>query len=202
LNTGCVAVHGTQPVFCFAPLFCGAVKKTGKKKRMKGDFVMGQGINGVIPISFKVKNASYLPPSYLDRYEFTEDNLYRLKKDILFDNFRSLLADTRALLQPNDELLGTDEDQWGELDKFAAQDDLEGYLDFLEDNPNHSMPSYYPCSYSDELGLCICDDIVVCHGSYKAYLEEYTTLHHLNALFYAAFPGNPLAKTMRFVIFG
>jgi hypothetical protein len=171
---------------------------------------MGQGIMGVIPVAFTLQGRRYtkdLPDGYLDNYDHMNQGsnsvpTYIIKKEVLFGNLKNLYVSINELLgNENFEGRSWIDTRWDELSKF---EELKDYLEFLKENSNTETPSFWSRSYSDDIALNILADITVCDGSYKAFLEVYTTLKHLNILFAKALAPlkNPLAKTVRFVIFG
>jgi hypothetical protein len=165
---------------------------------------MGEGIMGVIPITFSVERPNNLPESYLQNYTVTKnrkkEKIYKIKKELLYENFADLIVRTNEMLNRNEPLWIFK--RWDDFNKFIAKDDFEGVLEFLSKESNRSNPSYYDSSYASDASLEIFADILICNGSFKAFLEEYVTLRHLNILFSKVFADNPLSATVRFVMWG
>jgi hypothetical protein len=162
---------------------------------------MGTGIAAVIPIVQKIESAEYIRDDYLeafDLYEKTGD--YLLKADLLFDNFRNFLTGFNDLIEKRHEMWVYS--QWEALEEFAKNKDYAGYLDYLKENSNRSAPFYDDSRMSvSVLGMDVKKSIVFYTGSYKAYLEEYSTLLDMEKLLTKAF-NNPLSKVAKFCIFG
>jgi hypothetical protein len=163
---------------------------------------MGQGITAVLPITLRVKRQKDLPGTYFDNYDLinVDEKIYKIKKQILYDNFQDIIVRVNDILSNNNSLWI--DNRWDDFNRFASEDNFNGILQFLNKESNRSTPSYYDRSFSDDLSIDIYDDIVICNGSYKAFLEEYTTLHHLNIMFSKVFIDNPLSVAVRFVIWG
>jgi hypothetical protein len=163
---------------------------------------MGQGITAVIPITLSVKRQQYLPGTYFDNYELinVDEKIYKIKRQILYNNFQDII------IRANDTLCNSNslwiDNRWSDFNRLASEDNFDGILQFLDKESNRSSPSYYDRSFSNDLSIDIYDDIVICNGSYKAFLEEYTTLHHLNIMFSKVFIDNPLSVSIRFVLWG
>ncbi|GHV36325.1 hypothetical protein FACS1894187_10730 [Synergistales bacterium] len=165
---------------------------------------MGTGIGGVVPVVCKVDNwdKKYFSEDYFDSFYFSEeDGLYQLKPELIFDNFKSFLEGFNAII-------GSSRDswvysKWNALDKFAQEKDFEGYLDFLDEESNKSAPFYDGNSMASAsvLGMKVMAGIVFYTGSYKAFLETYSTLSHMEKLLVKAFD-NPLSRVAKFCIYG
>lgn len=181
---------------------------------------MGQGIIGVIPISFQFKRRSrgddrekeefrkhaadgffdVYNESQVKTYEGGTDTLYTIKPEILLPNFKSFFLEFSGLIR-NERALEEENISTkfnADYDKIVASGDVEAFLKHF-DGYSECVPQRYSgldTLYTD-IGRCV----LVYSGSYKAYLEEWTTLEHMELLLRAAMP-HPLAKVMRFGLSG
>jgi hypothetical protein len=162
---------------------------------------MGSGIAAVIPIVHKITNAKYIRDDYLEAFDLNEETShYLLKLNVLFDHFKAFLTGFNDIIEEKDELWI--DSKWEELEELAKRKDYAGYLDYLDENSNRSVPFYERSRGAVSLlGMDVKKSIVFYSGSYKAYLEEYSTLSHMEKLLLKAFD-NPLSKVAKFCIFG
>jgi hypothetical protein len=184
---------------------------------------MGQGIDGAIPVSFKFSGEHWRGQEYckaefqkyaaddvFDFYTETQvkvanrngggtETLYTIKPEFLLPNFKDfflefngLIRDERALEEDNiSERFNAD------YDNAVASGDLELFVKTLGKG-NHRPPwiySNFDALYIDGFG----EFLYFYSGSYKAYLEVWSTLKHMELLTRAAVR-NPLAKVARFGI--
>jgi hypothetical protein len=163
--------------------------------------MMGMGIAAIIPILHKITNAQYFRDDYLEAFDFhKETGNYQLKADLLFENFRNFLTGFNNLIENTDEVWIYS--KWGTLEEFAKNKDYASYLDYLEENSNREVPFYENSRGAvSVLGMDIKKCIVFYSGSYKAYLEEYSTLSDMEKLLAKAF-NNPLSQIAKFCMFG
>jgi hypothetical protein len=162
---------------------------------------MGMGIAAVIPIVHTINNAEYFRDDYLEAFDLhKETGNYLLKADLLFDYFRNFLTGFNNIIENVDEAWIYS--KWEILEEFVKNKDYAGYLDYLKENSNRAVP-FYEDSWGlvSVLGMDIKKSIVFYIGSYKAYLEDYTTLSDMEKLLSKAF-NNPLSKVAKFCMFG
>jgi len=185
---------------------------------------MGQGIVGAIPIVFrfakgrwrsdqehyKAEFKKYAADDVFDFYNETEveipkkdgggtETLYTIKPEILLPNFKDFFLEFNGLIR----------DEWplekdnismkfnANYDKAVASGDLEAFLKHFDDKTGR-VPiarSNMGALYIEDFG----EFLFFYHGSYKAYLEVWSTLEHMELLQRAAIR-NPLAKVARFGI--
>jgi len=184
---------------------------------------MGQGIIGTIPLSFRFKKnrweyheaegleskkcfAEYAAKDFFDYYDVNQnenekggiDTVYTIKPEILLPNFKSFYFEFQ-------NLIGNDENscKQGNIEKFDCDYDravalgkIDEFLKHFDDNSGWSptIYSYFEAIYIDTFG----DDLLVYQGSYKAFLEVWSTLIHMEKMLRAAMPQQPLAKVFRF----
>jgi hypothetical protein len=184
---------------------------------------MGQGICGAIPISFKFAKGywhdqernkkgfqKYAADDFFDFYNETQvkapkgegggmETLYTIKPEILLPNFKDFFLEFNGLIR----------DDWAlekenisakfnkNYDEAVASGDIEIFLKHFDDD-THRPPwvySNFDTLYIDGYG----EFLFFYHGSYKAFLEVWSTLKHMELLLRAALR-NPLAKVARFGI--
>jgi hypothetical protein len=184
---------------------------------------MGEGINGAIPISFKFAKGywngrageraefkKYAANDIFDFYNQTKVRipknegggtytLYTIKPEILLPNFKDFFLKFHKLLR--DEWTLSKENISKKFnkryDKAVASGDIEMFLEHFDDDTGR-VPlriSDFDALYIERSG----DYLIVYHGSYKAYLERWSTLQDMELLLRAAMQ-NPLAKVVRFGI--
>jgi hypothetical protein len=177
---------------------------------------MGTGIMGGIPISFRFGN-SWRYSKYEEQQDkekfikqasegffdfYTEEaeeietgkrvettTYYTIKPEILLPNFKDFFYEFHKLIG-ND--LIDDEKFNDKYDTVVAANDLAGFVELLDDR------GYAPTifSYFGPMYIAVRTNLLVYHGSYKAILEEWSTLLHMERMMRAAM-SNPLAKVMR-----
>jgi hypothetical protein len=87
-----------------------------------------------------------------------------------------------------------------EFDAVVQKNDMKGFIQYL----SHADTCYAKCwsrGFFSVLTICPLNSIIFYHGSYKAILEEYKTLDHIENLLIKACD-HPLAKITKFGIFG
>ncbi len=186
---------------------------------------MGQGIDGAIPISFRFLKGSwsgeqerkktefqeYAADDFFDFYNETQvkvskgeeggtETLYRIKPEILLPNFKDFFLEFNGLIRDDWAL---EEDNISKkfndnYDKVVASGDIEALLNHFDDDTGRAprTDSNFDAMYIEGYGKFL----FFYHGSYKAYLEVWSTLRHMEFLMRAAIK-NPLAKVARFGIF-
>lgn len=172
---------------------------------------MGQGIAGIIPIVFRIKerNKEYLSQNYLDNFRLTKNDsqffYYEIKEDILMMNFKKFLLEFN-------ELIYTDKatHKWEYVNEFINRYDsvtdittFEAFKEILKNPKGSIIPFYWDSrGTASVLGINeVYECIVFYSGSYKAFLEEYSTLLHMEKLLAKAID-NPLSTVTKFCIFG
>jgi len=167
---------------------------------------MGTGISAAVPLTFRLQERFRFDPEYFtngffDNYEITEENgkkQYTIKSSLFLGNYKGFLTEFYDLIEEDfQNRTGIAPDaipNANSLDEFMAV--------FSGDNRNNRIPFMYgtPSMFST-LG-CECEDYWLFYGgSYKAYLEVYSTLNHLEKIISKAVK-NPLANAVKFGIFG
>jgi len=167
---------------------------------------MGTGISGAVPLSFKLRerfhyNEKDFTKGFFDNYDVTETSgkkLYTIKSDLLLNNYKAFLAEFYDLIEVDFQ------NRTGIApDAIPGANTVEEFMEvFSGDNRNNCVPFMYetPSMFST-LG-CECEDYWLFYsGSYKAYLEVYSTLNHMEKMVSKAVK-NPLANAVKFGIFG
>jgi hypothetical protein len=179
---------------------------------------MGRGIMGGIPISFrfgsiwryskygeqdaKEKFMKHTPEGMFDFYTEESEEIdtgkqietatyYNIKPEILLPNFKDFFYEFHKLIG-ND--LNIDYKKFNDkYDAVVAANDLAGFVELLDDNAGYAPAifSYFESSY-----IAVRTNLLVYHGSYKAILDGWSTLLHMERLIRATM-SNPLAKVMR-----
>ncbi|MDR2383175.1 MAG: hypothetical protein LBD76_04730 [Prevotellaceae bacterium] len=184
---------------------------------------MGTGIMGAIPISFRFYGSFGSYSSYLEseaqknKEEFTEHapkdffdfydeveydknmgnktmklTYYEIKPEILLPNFKDFFIEFHKLIgrYPTNG----DEKFNDEYDAIVASNDIGKFVEYFDDNTGYA-PTMFP--YFEPMYITKCTNLLVYQGSYKAILEEWSTLLHMERMLWAAMK-HPLAKVMRF----
>jgi hypothetical protein len=172
---------------------------------------VGQWINGVLPIRlieskdiFKRKGKAL--PGLLDCYEIIhEDNdkrVYEIKADILFPRFKQYFIRLESIFKDeDDDRKSWMNDKWDRFDEIAKTPSIENFIAFLKENERGGT-ILYGRGFASTYTLDIAEHITLIDGSYKAWLEVYTTLKHMDKLIRLAFPDEPLAKATLFTVWG
>ncbi|MDR0710794.1 MAG: hypothetical protein LBF67_00405 [Prevotellaceae bacterium] len=185
---------------------------------------MGTGIMGVIPISFRfggsiwrpysVKDAQenkeeftkHAPADFFDFYneksyeEHRENKVikvtsYEIKPEVLLPNFKDFFYEFHKLIDDNgrvEALKGYDKFN----DEYAAavgSNDLDKFVKYFDDHTGYA-PTIFP--YFGAEYIVSRHNLLVYQGSYKALLEEESSLLHMERLLWAAMK-HPLAKVTR-----
>jgi len=167
---------------------------------------MGRGIAAAIPVVFRPDghfgfDKKYFTAGFLDNYDVSENDgekEYIIKSDLLLDNYRQFLAEFYDLI---------DVDFRKETDLAPnAVPDASSLDEFMQKFDDRKRNGRVPCIDKHSIGFstlgCDCDVYWLFYrGSYKALLEEYTTLLHFEKIL-AKTMKNPLANAIKFGIYG
>ena len=170
---------------------------------------MGTGICGAILLKFAAKSnlAEYSVDGFLDNYNLVpkeknaRNEVYVIKEDVLLQNYSNFLTEFY-------DLIGVKGIQ-GPYSEDLAEEELKRLLscktrtEFDEVFDRDIRNTAVPCI---DYGLsCLgCDEhssFIFYSGSYKAYLEEYSTFMHMERMLAKAMV-NPLRNAVKFGIFG
>jgi hypothetical protein len=177
---------------------------------------MGTGIMGAIPMSFRFSSGAWdsewaeqdnkeqfmkhTPKDFFDFYNKVhrkretgnkkDTTYYVIKPEILLPNLKDFFFEFHKLIGTKGQ---TDYAKFtDEYDAIVASNDLNELITYFKDtNLPRDFP-YFGAMYIDD-----CRNLLIYHGSYKAFLEEWSTLSHMERLLWAAMK-NPLAKVVRF----
>ncbi len=158
---------------------------------------MGVGIGACIPLSFKREKFRFddTRSGFLACYDKTDfdDKFYEfnIKQDLLLNNYKDLINEFYTLIddQQNKEFHFSENTaehfNLTNFDEFktAFQSKIHGFMSF---STTVCTPD---CSF------------LVYSGSYKAFLEEYTTFTHIENILCNVIK-NPLVKCLKFGEFG
>ncbi len=162
---------------------------------------MATGIAAAIPIilkpyenvpvnTFEEKNFSN---NFFEKYKADEKRkIYTIQKDFLIKNYSSFFEEFV-------DCIGNDDTQSDNLPTVKTFEEFTAVFDYKIRN---AEPPYYEANGGafSVLG-CVCECYWLFYlGSYKAYLEEYSTLFHLERMIERAMK-NPLASTVKFGIY-
>jgi len=178
---------------------------------------MGQGILGAIPVSFrfnkrhwyseeentknfKKKSSKGFFDFYSENQEINEkgekENYYIIKPEILLPNFKNFFIEFHKIIGNESTVEFEITEKFNsDYDKAVASGNLDEFLKHFDDNSG-SAPTvfeYFGTMYIDTSG----NDLLVYQGSYKAFLEVWSTLTHMEYLVRAAV-SNPLAQVIKF----
>jgi hypothetical protein len=162
---------------------------------------MGTGIAAAIPLEFTPdgrfgREHEYFTKNFFDNFVLTENEgnkVYTIKPELLVNNYKSFFKEFYDLI----------EDDTSEFDALPNAGNMDEFMDiFDKDKRNSGTPFIYShWSTFSTLG-CRCSDYWLFYsGSYKAYLEVYSTLNHMEKMVSKAVK-NPLANAVKFGIFG
>ena len=177
---------------------------------------MGTGISGAILLEFaiepedKLKFTKKSVNGFFDNYEVLPVNKnsryenYKIKNEILLPNYANFLIEFYNIIY--DEFKGIyvpfDKEPVEEYSKkllsCKTREEFDEY--FNCDNRNSSTPFIATMS----LSCLYCyrnNPFLFYSGSYKAFLEEYSTLTHMEKILAKAMT-NPLKNAVKFGIFG
>jgi hypothetical protein len=164
---------------------------------------MGAGIAAVIPLIFRKDlpwvndEERYFSKGFFDNFTPTgKEKVYAIKEDLLLGNYKTFLCEFYDLIDESIE-------QATELtahDIPNATTPSEFKDVFSGDARNMQCPFVYYNTFS-AVGCFCYDHWLFYNGSYKAYLESYATLRHLENILSKAMK-NPLANAVKFGVFG
>jgi hypothetical protein len=187
---------------------------------------MGTGIMGVIPISFRIDGrfgtySSYMESEaqenkelfikhsakdFFDFYnevEYVENmgekkmrlTYYDIKTEILLPHFKDFFIDFHKLIDDYPPMdMGDDDKFTDQYDAVVASNDIDKFVEYFDDSTGYA-PTIFP--YFSPMYTANCTNLLVYQGSYKALLEEWSTLYHMERLLHEAMK-HPLAKVMKF----
>ena len=156
---------------------------------------MGTGISAGIPIELKPQfgcEKKYFHSTFFNHYDKDDETgFYHLKKDFLVENYVSfldefyeLIGETEELSERNIPIVSTFEEFENAFDRNSRNGRtpfISTYMDFLGEDRSYCWNFY--------------------DGSYKAFLEEWSTLLHCERILLKAMK-NPLAAVVKFGMFG
>jgi hypothetical protein len=163
---------------------------------------MGQGICGGIQLDFEIEDyeikryGKYFPPTYFDFYTNKTKSLYTIKPKMFLSYYGDLLIEFN-------NIIGEDLSQTG----VTAESELlkiSNYKQFKEAFSYSNRNGEVPVIMDSAVSFVVCETRsawVFYLGSYKAYLEEYSTLIHFERVL-AQTMKNPLAPIIRLGIIG
>ena len=167
---------------------------------------MGRGIIAAIPIiltpyEYCQLEEKYFAQGFLDNFNIEVINAkkyYTIKEDLLINNYKTFLTEFYDLIEEDfcerthltyDNL--PDLKNLDEFNDFFSSDKREGWVPIID----HT-------SFGFDVVGCECEEYWLFYsGSYKADLEEYTTLLHFEKVLARAMK-NPLANAVKFGIYG
>jgi len=168
---------------------------------------MGTGITAAIPLVFNAKDnwvgldKKYLSEGFLNNYneEIIQTNkIYTIKQDLLINNYKSFLEEFYRLI-------GEDFKSETNLtfDTIPNVNNIDDFSDaFSRDKRYGCVPFTNNSAFTFSTLECICKECWLFYiGSYKAYLEEYSTLLHFERVLAKAM-NNPLGSAVKFGIYG
>jgi hypothetical protein len=170
---------------------------------------MGTGIVGFIPLNFSVEKdynlsyKKYFCANYFDYYYENNSNnkniLFTINKDIFVNNYIDFLLEFYNAIG-EDFYKNCDLDKNSELLKINNFDNF--ILEFNKDKRNSFMPFIENDGrFISVLSAQIYSCWLIYNGSFKAYLEDYSTLFHMENLT-SKLLKNPLGKIVKFGLFG
>jgi hypothetical protein len=179
---------------------------------------MGTGIMGAIPLSFRFDRGSWsgdeqrnkerfikhAPKDFFDFYNEEpqietiggkEETVmyYEIKPEVLLPDFKDFFFEFHRLIDAI-PYQGDEEKFNDEYDAIVASNDLDKFIAYFEEHSD-GVPCIFP--YFEPMYITECENLLVYQGSYKAILEEWSTLSHMERLLWKAMK-HPLAKVMRF----
>ena len=181
---------------------------------------MGTGIMGVIPLSFcfdgdlwiqkrgskeqKDEFMKYAPKDFFKFYnkeERTEKenkklvkvDYYFIKPEILLPNFKDFFFEFHNLIGES-SCMNDDEKFDDEYNAIVASNDFDKFIAHFMEEGGRAPSIFNGC---EPMYITDCKNLLIYRGSYKAVLEEWSTLMHMERLLRAAVK-NPLAKVVRF----
>jgi hypothetical protein len=167
---------------------------------------MGAGISAAIPIiigPYKDVWTTTIDPkkfskNFFDNYDFDEkEGLYTIKTDLLIKHYRDFLIEFYTCI---DEKCIDNKDRIETIPNVTTYKKFKAI--FQHEKRNGEAPYIYTGRYGFScLGGECYEYWIFYNGSYKAYLEEYSTLLHFEKLLPQVIK-NPLANLVKFGIHG
>jgi len=167
---------------------------------------MGTGIAAAIPIAFeqyrdRELDERYFPKGFLDNFNVKKSNgekTYSIKTDLLINNYKSFLIEFYNLIEED-----FFESTQLTFDNIPDANNLDEFLKVFNRDARNGMFPFMETHYGFfSVSGCKCQPYWMFYiGSYKAILEEYTTLLHFEKILAKAM-SNPLANAVKFGIFG
>ena len=174
---------------------------------------MGTGIMAAVPLVFEPHKSygrqekleeKYFSKGFLSNFdvEETESGIkYVIQKDLLLNNYKQFLLEFYDVIE-EDFKYKTDIDP----DNIPVANKLEEFENIFEDQTRNRQVPFIDEGSSRFSGFsvlgCACTKFWLFYsGSYKAYLEVYSTLIHCEKILAKAM-SNPLANAVKFGIFG
>jgi hypothetical protein len=157
---------------------------------------MGAGVAGCIPLKMKWTRSEMQPPHAWNELYTKEGLLFTIREDALITNYRAFLTEFYDLIQE-------DTSEWRLLDGIPEATNIEEFLNVWSfDVRNGRAPFIYNTGYMFKALNIDLDKLWLFYaGSYNAYLEEYSTLTHMELMLMKAME-NPLKDIVRFGMFG
>jgi hypothetical protein len=176
---------------------------------------MGTGILGAIPIAFRVSEgvwegdkerykkqftARYPISDFYDEKEMKnskigkQESYYEIKPEVLLPQFKNFYYAFHQLIGEIE--LSTECTKFNDkYDTIVATNDLGLFMEHFKD---HYRYDPYDCDYFEWSYIDCFHNLCFYRGSYKAILEEYSTLYHMEKLLVAAMGQEyPLAKLVQ-----
>ena len=167
---------------------------------------MGRGIEAAIPIiltpyEYCQLKEKHFARGFLDNFNIEVINAkkyYTIKEDLLISNYKTFLAEFYDIIEEDfSEMTNLTYDN---LPDFKTLDEFNDF--FNCDKREGCFPLIDHTSFGFDVVGCECEEYWSFYsGSYKAYLEVYTTLLHFEKILARAMK-NPLANAVKFGIFG
>jgi len=163
---------------------------------------MGQGITAGIYFGFEVKhgeNADF-PQEFLDCYE-KDKNRYILKEDFFLKHFKGFLEEFNDFFEIGREIREIYYDSepipLSEIPEFKTKEEFHNYWS----RKSRNAPASYVNFFRPVIGCNPKEVWLFYDGSYKAYLETYTSLRHFEKAAQAVIK-NPLGKLIKMGLYG
>ena len=162
---------------------------------------MGTGIGAAIPLSLQPGDKKYFTTGFFENFNRKKtkgEERYIVKNDILLENYRPFLIEFYQLIEEDIKYTTA-----LTPDNIPAASSLDEFYDvFSEEKRGGYVPRIEKHRYGfSALGCEAGVQWMFYLGSYKAFLEEYSTLMHFERILSKAMK-NPLAKSVKFGIFG
>ena len=169
---------------------------------------MGTGIAAAVPLVFTPYEQwgseklveKYFAQGFLDNFDVAESNskkLYTIKPELLLGNYSAFLEEFYDLIE--EDFHESTDLTFGHI---PSANSIEEFIKIFDgNNRNNQVPFMYNPHFLSVRG-CECRKYWLFYsGSYKAFLESYSTLVHFEKILAKAMT-NPLANAVKFGIFG